>query len=155
MERFTRRDFMGRLAAGSAAVVAASIPRAEAFWGRGGDKDEWLALGPLEGYATDGVTAVAAATRVDGGKAVRGPKLAVVRRGEAVGVLSTRCTHFGCEVAWKDDRYVCPCHGAEFDAAGAVLKGPAKRPLVWYAVRTTGAGELEVNLGAKLETAPL
>ncbi|AFY76419.1 Rieske Fe-S protein [Pleurocapsa sp. PCC 7327] len=41
------------------------------------------------------------------------------------------CTHLGCTVDWKSERnrFVCPCHGSEYDAMGRVEKGPAKRPL--------------------------
>lgn len=43
------------------------------------------------------------------------------------------CTHQGCPVGWdaRDQVLLCPCHGAAFDPAnhGAVLGGPARRPL--------------------------
>jgi cytochrome b6-f complex iron-sulfur subunit len=39
------------------------------------------------------------------------------------------CTHRGCEVEVHGSRYVCPCHGSEFSPDGAVLEGPAERPL--------------------------
>jgi thiosulfate dehydrogenase [quinone] large subunit len=43
------------------------------------------------------------------------------------------CTHEGCTVAFDPGSATlrCPCHGATFDAArdGAVLGGPARRPL--------------------------
>lgn len=39
------------------------------------------------------------------------------------------CTHKGCEVEVHGPRFVCPCHGSEFTTAGAVLEGPAERPL--------------------------
>jgi cytochrome b6-f complex iron-sulfur subunit len=45
--------------------------------------------------------------------------------------ISPVCTHLGCTVEWQPDRerFVCPCHGSEFDAEGRVEKGPARRPL--------------------------
>lgn len=43
------------------------------------------------------------------------------------------CTHEGCRVGWDSISgvIVCPCHGAEFDAAdhGTVLAGPTNIPL--------------------------
>jgi Rieske Fe-S protein len=43
--------------------------------------------------------------------------------------VSTRCMHLGCQVEPVDGRLVCPCHGSEYTADGAVLKGPTVRPL--------------------------
>jgi cytochrome b6-f complex iron-sulfur subunit len=41
------------------------------------------------------------------------------------------CTHLGCTVEWKSDvnRFICPCHGSEYDLIGRVEKGPANKPL--------------------------
>ncbi len=60
-----------------------------------------------------------------------------VRRtaGGTTTALSTECTHRGCEVEPSTDRLVCPCHGSEYDLEGAVLQGPAARPLLRFAVR--------------------
>lgn len=44
---------------------------------------------------------------------------------------SAVCTHQRCEVAYREDRLVCPCHGSTFDltSGGEVVSGPANRPL--------------------------
>ena len=46
------------------------------------------------------------------------------------------CTHKGCTVNATQGKFVCPCHGSEFDLAGHVLKGPAKSDLQTFQVST-------------------
>jgi cytochrome b6-f complex iron-sulfur subunit len=55
--------------------------------------------------------------------------------------VNPKCTHNGCDVKWSagEKKYECPCHGASFDANGAVLKGPATRPLATYPAKIVGA----------------
>ncbi|MEX2420990.1 MAG: universal stress protein, partial [Actinomycetota bacterium] len=59
-------------------------------------------------------------------------KVAVYRdRKGKVTTLSARCTHTGCTVKWDaaEDGWLCPCHGSRFAPTGAVVHGPAERPL--------------------------
>lgn len=60
--------------------------------------------------------------------------------------LSSECTHLKCTVELEGARIVCPCHGSTFDRAGAVLAGPAERPLDRYPARLRGDGVLEISL---------
>ena len=48
--------------------------------------------------------------------------------------VDIKCTHKGCDVAYSGDdkKFVCPCHSSEFDLHGAVMKGPAAKPLKSY-----------------------
>lgn len=45
--------------------------------------------------------------------------------------LNAICTHLGCVVPWSEanGKFMCPCHGSQYDADGAVVRGPAPLPL--------------------------
>lgn len=60
----------------------------------------------------------------------------VAQDDSGVFAYSAVCTHQGCEIGKPDSsgKSTCPCHGAQFDGNGAVLRGPARTPLVHYAV---------------------
>ena len=63
---------------------------------------------------------------IEGGKPI-----IVVRTSEtAVTALSSKCTHWGCELPLPgDEGIICPCHGAKYSSEGKALKGPAKKNL--------------------------
>jgi len=44
---------------------------------------------------------------------------------------SAACPHLGCLVHWNsfEQCWDCPCHGSQFAPDGAVLNGPAVKPL--------------------------
>jgi cytochrome b6-f complex iron-sulfur subunit len=65
--------------------------------------------------------------------------------------LYRSCTHLGCAVPWDAEkgRFVCPCHGSEFEADGAVINPPAPRPLDLFRVTIEG-GQVMVNTGDKV-----
>ncbi|MEO7127109.1 MAG: Rieske (2Fe-2S) protein [Nakamurella sp.] len=47
-----------------------------------------------------------------------------------VRAFSAICTHQGCTVMSAGDQLICPCHGSHFELlTGAVLRGPAQKPL--------------------------
>ena len=54
--------------------------------------------------------------------------------------VNPKCTHQGCDVKWAagEKKYACPCHGANFDANGEVLNGPATKPLTAYSAKIVG-----------------
>ncbi|MEV4443437.1 (2Fe-2S)-binding protein, partial [Streptomyces sp. NPDC049577] len=63
---------------------------------------------------------------------VGGRRCAVYRdEAGAVSAVSARCTHLGCLVSFNaaERAWECPCHGSRFATDGAVLQGPAVRPL--------------------------
>ncbi|NEP01454.1 MAG: cytochrome b6-f complex iron-sulfur subunit [Symploca sp. SIO2E9] len=41
--------------------------------------------------------------------------------------LNAVCTHLGCVVPWNAsaNRFICPCHGSQYNNAGKVVRGPA------------------------------
>jgi cytochrome b6-f complex iron-sulfur subunit len=63
----------------------------------------------------------------------------VARTGaNAFSAVTAVCTHFGCIISRYDNQiYVCPCHGSQFNASGAVVRGPASRPLRQFATEFT------------------
>lgn len=68
-----------------------------------------------------------------------GGTVLLTRSGNAVTGLNARCTHQGCTVAAKAGVLECPCHGSKFQpGTGAVLTGPADRPLAAVNVTVTG-----------------
>ena len=62
---------------------------------------------------------------------VRGQQIIVLAGEQGPMVVSASCPHLGCDVRWDSSESVfrCPCHGAVFDAAGAVVSGPVNQPL--------------------------
>jgi menaquinol-cytochrome c reductase iron-sulfur subunit len=55
-------------------------------------------------------------------------------------VYSPICPHLGCHYNWNPEsgHFVCPCHGSVFALDGAVLGGPAPRPLDTLPTRVEG-----------------
>jgi menaquinol-cytochrome c reductase iron-sulfur subunit len=53
---------------------------------------------------------------------------------------ASACPHLGCSYQWREGqkRFVCPCHLSIFSLDGAVLGGPAPRPLDTLQVRVDG-----------------
>ncbi len=86
---------------------------------------DWLRGGDVE--SVDEIGAGEGAVLRDSGK------LLAVYRSEDGGLqaVSAACTHLGCAVHWNsgEKSWDCPCHGSRFAADGAVLHGPARRPL--------------------------
>jgi cytochrome b6-f complex iron-sulfur subunit len=80
-------------------------------------------LGPLEQFPIGSVTHF------------REGRFLLVRQTTGVLALANECTHQKCPVDYLPERNVifCPCHGAQFSVTGAVLAGPASRPLDRFA----------------------
>jgi glycine/D-amino acid oxidase-like deaminating enzyme/nitrite reductase/ring-hydroxylating ferredoxin subunit len=121
-----------------------------------------LSLRSIQPLVTNNLT-VAAHFTLDHIRALNGPVLddlepgraTVTRRGAtmvagyrdedgALHAVNARCTHMGCLVEFNNAErsWDCPCHGSRFDVDGAVLQGPAVRPL-----RALSDGEDEAPAG--------
>ncbi len=85
-------------------------------------------------------TEIEAALTERGAIRIRAPGASadIVLMRDADGVLSAlsmTCSHLGCQVRPGGDFLVCPCHGSTFDRRGAVVRGPAQKPLQTYEVQ--------------------
>ncbi|MDM7854982.1 Rieske (2Fe-2S) protein [Cellulomonas alba] len=107
--------------------VAAPTPGGGTYGITGGE--------PKPPAATTGAGGAALAPLADvpdgGGVVLADQRVVLTRTGSQVHGFSAVCTHLGCLVRDVHDGEIrCPCHGSRFDATtGAVLQGPATRPL--------------------------
>ena len=58
-------------------------------------------------------------------------KIFIVKTGKKLLVFSSVCTHLGCLINWQrtENRFMCPCHGGQYDIQGNVVAGPPPAPL--------------------------
>jgi nitrite reductase/ring-hydroxylating ferredoxin subunit len=79
---------------------------------------------------------------------VAGNKVNVANTGGRLYAFDDTCTHAGCSLAMGElvgTTVTCACHGSQFDVTnGAVLDGPARRPVRSHPVRAE-AGDLLVG----------
>ncbi len=73
---------------------------------------------------------------------VAGTKVNVASVGGHLHAFDDTCTHTGCSLATgklDGTTVTCPCHGSQFDVtSGAVLRGPARRPVRSRLVQVQG-----------------
>jgi 3-phenylpropionate/trans-cinnamate dioxygenase ferredoxin component len=71
-----------------------------------------------------------------------GTKVNVASAGGNLYAFDDTCTHAGCSLAsgkLDGTTVTCACHGSQFDVtSGAVLRGPAKRPVRSRSVKVEG-----------------
>jgi cytochrome b6-f complex iron-sulfur subunit len=77
----------------------------------------------------------------------------VFRDENGIYAVSSRCTHMGCTVTFKDKDgiFACPCHGAKFSKVGVALSGPAKAALAWFLIEKDSSGDFYVDKSKPVE----
>jgi Rieske Fe-S protein len=98
---------------------------------------------PSAGAAGPAAAALAATADIPVGGGLVLPEQEIVVTQPTAGkfaAFSAICTHQGCTVnAVSDGAIKCPCHGSSFAVAdGAVITGPARKPLPPRAVKVEG-----------------
>ncbi|CAK0861581.1 unnamed protein product [Prorocentrum cordatum] len=61
--------------------------------------------------------------------------------------LRAECTHLGCIAPWNEvqQKFVCPCHGSQYDPDGTVLRGPAPHSLALAHVEVVDKGNVRLS----------
>ncbi len=65
---------------------------------------------------------------------------------EGVMALYKVCTHLGCLYNWnsQEGKFICPCHGSQFQPDGTYIQGPAPRSLDRFVVQAVDPNTGEV-----------
>ncbi len=65
----------------------------------------------------------------------------LINNKEGLLAISHTCSHLECLFDWDKEagRFVCPCHGSQFDRFGRVLTGPATKGLDRFFLQIVGA----------------
>lgn len=136
MPGISRRSLLAAGAIGipGVALVACSQAKAPVDEAAGGGTATGTAAAkPLAKLSAITVGEAISATGPDGGDII------ITRPTETtVAAFSAICTHEGCTVRPAGKELDCPCHGSIFDLKGAVLTGPAQRPLRVVKVTLSG-----------------
>jgi nitrite reductase/ring-hydroxylating ferredoxin subunit len=143
MPGITRREALGELAIAAGAIACAA----------GGctsqPSSESSSHGHVTGPVDVGTIAELPTTLSDGWSRSNG--FLLVRQGDQVYALSSECTHKHCTVRASNGAIRCPCHGAAFDLAGNVTKGPADEPLPRVWIERNDAGRIIVDASRAVE----
>jgi 3-phenylpropionate/trans-cinnamate dioxygenase ferredoxin subunit len=82
---------------------------------------------------------------------VDGSKVNVANAAGGLYAFDDTCTHMGCSLANGEldgTTVTCACHGSQFDVtSGAVLRGPAQRPVRSHRVEVQDGSILAESVG--------
>ena len=61
--------------------------------------------------------------------------------------ISAVCTHLGCVVPWNaaENKFMCPCHGSQYNDQGKVVRGPAPLSLALAHADVTDDGKISLT----------
>jgi cytochrome b6-f complex iron-sulfur subunit len=134
--RVSRRSVLtvGAVGIGSAALAACSQAKSPDSSAPSAGGTTAAAGAPLAKLSSIKVGEAIAATGADGSKIIISRPTATT-----VVAFSAICTHQGCTVVPAGKELDCPCHGSVYNATtGAVINGPAPRPLPAVSVKLSG-----------------
>jgi cytochrome b6-f complex iron-sulfur subunit len=137
---FGRRDLLtrGGLAALAAAALGGLGLGVRTLWPRSGKTDSHtIAAGRPEDYLVGQVNQ----------RLLQEHQVWVTRVSGGFIAYSALCTHLGCRLRYVKsvEQFRCMCHGSVFSKDGAVLGGPATRPMERVYLALSRAGELRVD----------
>lgn len=121
----TRRELLNYVWLGSMGVFLAQLGGATILFALPRFK-----AGEFGGVFELGDTSSLPATDADP-KAYNDGKFWLVNTPEGVLAIYRVCTHLGCLYAWQasQNKFICPCHGSQFQRGGKFILGPAPRSL--------------------------
>lgn len=82
-------------------------------------------------------------------------KFWLVNTPEGVLAIYRVCTHLGCLYAWQasENKFICPCHGSQFQRGGKFILGPAPRSLDAFNVKILDGSGNQVTTTRDVATA--
>jgi len=87
----------------------------------------WVDVGKFSDFKDGSTTSLA----VTGPSPVADRRIFLRHRDGELLAIWNRCAHLGCPVSYSvgADRFICPCHGGNYNSRGLVTGGPPPRPL--------------------------
>ncbi len=142
-DRLRRRLCQAGLVLGASALLPACGGAAKGGDSAGGScsDNNTVAVGSVDDVPLDGAVMHTTPTT----------NLFVCHDAQGFYAVDSGCTHLGCDVALKasgdlKQGFLCPCHGATYDAQGENPTTPAESALPHYALCMQESGTLVVDL---------